>query len=158
VKREPNSIAANTMLAIILERQGQTDQAKTRYERVLAADAHAPVAANNLAWIYATRGENLDVALQLAQTASAALPAQPEVADTLGWVYQKKGLPKLAVPLLRQVVDKNPENAQYRYHLGAALASMGDADAGKKEIAKALSLSPSFAEAPEARRLLASLN
>jgi tetratricopeptide (TPR) repeat protein len=158
VKRDPNSIAANTMLGIILERQGHLADAQGRYEKVLAVDSRAAVAANNLAWIYATRGEKLDEALQLAQTASMGLPDRAEVADTLAWVYQKKGLPTLAVPLLKQVVDRNPQNAQYRYHLGAALASSGNADDAKKELQRALQLSQDFPEAAEARRLLGTLN
>jgi Flp pilus assembly protein TadD len=157
-KRDPNSIPANTMLGIILDRQGHSDEAKARYEKVLAVDGRAAVAANNLAWIYATRGENLDVALQLAQVASRALPDRAEVADTLAWIYHKKGFPNLAVPLLRQVVGKNPDNPQYRYHLGATLASSGDGEGARKEIEKALALKPDFAEAAEARRLLATLH
>jgi tetratricopeptide (TPR) repeat protein len=156
-KREPNSITANTMLGIILYREGKRDEAKARYEKVLAVNPRAPVAANNLAWILVSRGESLDQALQLAQLASTALPDRPEVTDTLAWVYQKKGLSTLALPLLRQVVDKNPQNPQYRYHLGATLASVGDAVGAKKELAKALSLKPDLEEAAEAKRLLSTL-
>jgi tetratricopeptide (TPR) repeat protein len=156
-KREPSSIPANTMLAIILERQGHPDEAKARYEKVLAIDPRAPVAANNLAWMYANKGENLDVALQFAQTASTQLPDRLEVTDTLGWVYQKKGLPKFAIPIFQGVVKKDPQNPQYRYHLGIALASAGDSAAARKELEKALALNSSFAEAADARRVLATL-
>ena len=157
VKRDPKSIPANTMLGIILEKQGHRDEARAKYESVLAIDSHAPVAANNLAWMYAESGEQLDVALQLARTASTGLPDQPEVADTLGWIYHKKGLPKLAIPILRQVVEKNPQDPQYRYHLGVVLASLGDSDAAKEQLQKALALKPDFAGADDARRVLATL-
>ncbi|HET7154374.1 MAG TPA: tetratricopeptide repeat protein [Hyphomicrobiaceae bacterium] len=156
-KREPTSVPANTMLGIILERQGHADEAKARYEKVLAIDPRAAVAANNLAWIYANSGENLDVALQLAQSASTQLPDRSEVADTLGWVYQKKGLPKFAVPILQGVVKKDPQNPQYRYHLGVALASAGDSAGAKTELQKALALNASFPEAADARRVLATV-
>jgi Flp pilus assembly protein TadD len=97
------------------------------------------------------------VALQLAQTASTGLPESPEVADTLAWVYHKKGLPKLAIPILRQVVQKNPDNPQFRYHLGAVLAGAGESGEAKKELQKALDLKPDFAEAADARRLLGTI-
>ena len=156
-KREPNSIPANTMLAIILDRQGHPDEAKARYEKTLAIDPRAPVAANTLAWMYANKGENLDVALQLARTATTLLPDRLEVTDTLGWVYQKKGLPKFAIPIFQGIVKKEPQNPQYRYHLGIALASAGDSEGAKAELERALAINASFAEAADARRVLATL-
>ena len=54
-----------------------------------------------LATARALLARNLDVALGLAQTAKSQLANDPQVANTLGWVYYKKGLPGLAVPILR---------------------------------------------------------
>ena len=157
VTRQPDSVPGHTMLAILLNRQGQPDEAKAHYEKVLAINSRSPVAANNLAWMYATKGENLDVALQLAQTASSQLPDQPEVTDTLAWVYQKKGMSKQAIPLLQRIVEKNPSNPQFLYHLGVALSSSGDQDGAKRALEKALALNPNFADAADARRVLATV-
>ena len=56
------------MVGMIQEARGDHDGARAQYERVLALDPHAGVAANNLAWIYAESGR-LDEALKLATIA-----------------------------------------------------------------------------------------
>jgi Flp pilus assembly protein TadD len=66
-------------------------------------------------------------------------------------------LPKFAVPILQGVVKKDPQNPQYRYHLGVALASAGDSAGAKTELQKALALNASFPEAADARRVLATV-
>jgi hypothetical protein len=78
-------------VGLLYQLQNNPDQARAAYQRALALDPNAPVAANNLAQLYVDRNENLDVALQLAQTAKAGLPNSHEVDDTLGWIYYKKG-------------------------------------------------------------------
>src|SRR5438477_3152572 len=86
-KRDPKSVAAPTIVGMLLTAQNKREDAKKRYELALSIDQRAPVAANNLAWLYAEDGGNLDVALQLAQSAKSGLPDSPEVTDTLGWIY-----------------------------------------------------------------------
>jgi Tfp pilus assembly protein PilF len=98
LKRQPRSVAALTMVGIVLQAQNQPAEAQRRYEQALELDAHAPVAAANLAALLAEHGGNLDVALQLAQTAKEQLPASSQVDDTVGWIYVKKGLASLAIP------------------------------------------------------------
>ena len=73
LKRDPKSVPADTMLAMLLEGQGRTAEAEKEYQHILALDGQAAVAANNLAWIYVAGDRNLDEALQLAQTAHQAL-------------------------------------------------------------------------------------
>ena len=53
---------------MIQEARGDRDGARAQYERVLASDPHAGVAANNLAWMYA-ESDRLDDALKLATVA-----------------------------------------------------------------------------------------
>jgi Tfp pilus assembly protein PilF len=72
-------------------------------------------------------------------------------------VYYKKGLAALAIPPLRESVDKDPKNAMYQFHLGLAYVKSGDAAAGRKALEAALALDPKFAGADEAQRTLASL-
>ena len=78
-ERSPKSVAALTMVGIILQVEGDVDGARDRFERVLRIDPEAAVAANNLAWIYTEHGGNLDVALQLAQSAQKRLPGVAQV-------------------------------------------------------------------------------
>ena len=88
--RDPRSVAAHTMAAVLLERQRKPQAAQKHYEQALAIDPNAAVSANNLAWMMVESNGNLDVALQFAQTARARLPERPEVNDTLGWIYFRK--------------------------------------------------------------------
>src|SRR5262249_20643882 len=85
-EREPKVTMPVTLAGVLLLLQNRSDEAAARFEKALAIDAQAPVAANNLAWLYAERNEKLDVALQLAQTAKSRLPNNDAVDDTLGWV------------------------------------------------------------------------
>lgn len=156
--RQPGSIGPPTMAALIRQSQGNVEDARLRYERLVETSPHAAVAANNLAWMYASRGEQLDRALQLAQAAKAGLPDEPEVNDTLGFVYLKKQLPALAIPLLRLAVEKGPGNPGFHYHLGLAYAQTGDKQAARQSLERALKLKADFDGSQDARRLLRTLN
>jgi tetratricopeptide (TPR) repeat protein len=156
--RQPTSVANQTAVGLLQQLQGKQDEAKARYDRALALDPRAPVAANNLAQLYVDRNENLDVALNLAQTAKAGLPNSHEVDDTLGWIYYKKGNGPMAVSSMRQAVAAQPENAVYLYHLGAAYALNKDKTNARMTLEKALKIQPGFPGADDARKILNSLN
>ena len=155
--RPKSSVGAHTVVGMILQMQNKQAEAQARYEKVLSMDPKAAVAANNLAWLYAEGGGNLDVALGLAQTAKSQLPDSLDVSDTLGWVYYKKGVPSLAVPILRENVDKSPKNAVYQSHLGLAYAKSGNKEEARRALEQALLLDPKFDGAADAQRMLAEL-
>jgi len=155
--RQPNAVAPQTMAALILQAQGKDEEARRRYERLVAKDSHAAVASNNLAWMYASRGEQLDRALQLAEAAVAVLPDHPEINDTLAFVYLKKQLPSLAIPPLRLALEKDPANAAFHYHLGLAYSQTGDKAAARRSLERALQLKADFDGAEDARKVLKTL-
>jgi Tfp pilus assembly protein PilF len=145
--RNPRSVGARTMSALLLHAQANVAEAKRRYIEVLAMDPRAAVAANNLAWIYADEAENLDLALQLAQRAADQLPERAELRDTVGWVYYRKQLPQLAIAPFAQAVAQQPENPTFHYHLGLAYVRSGDRVRGREAFERALTLSPEYGEA-----------
>jgi len=155
-ERSPKSVAAHTMVGVLLESKGDIDGARERFERVLQIDPEAAVAANNLAWIYTQHGGNLDVAMHLAQTAQKRMPEVAEVGDTLGFIYYKKNLVSLAISTLKLSAAKDPNNALYQYHLGLAYASSGDTALARGSLTRALALKPDFDGSDEARRLISS--
>jgi tetratricopeptide (TPR) repeat protein len=112
---------------------------------------------NNLAYLLAETGENLDEALKMAQDAQRLIKGNPAIDDTLGWVYLKKGLTGSAVQVFQNIVQKDPKNATYRYHLGAALLASGERDKAKEELHKALENRPSPVETETIDRLLAKI-
>jgi tetratricopeptide (TPR) repeat protein len=156
--RDKNPVVAETMLGTILVRQNNSGEARKHFERAIQLNPRAAVAANNLAWDYATTGGNLDTALKLAQTAKAELPDNAVVTDTLGWIYYQKGLASLAVTTLREASDQNPKNANIRYHLGLAHLKNGDKVAARSLLEEVLRLNPSFQNADDVRRVLASIS
>lgn len=91
VKRQPESVAARTVLGMLYEMEGKDADAEREYETALALDQRAGIAANNLAWILAETDRDLNRALALAQTAYAQLPDDARIQDTLGWVYFQEG-------------------------------------------------------------------
>jgi len=156
-RRRPENVAARTMIGIILEVQGKTDESQKVYEAILGSTSKAPVAANNLAYIYADRGERLNEALSLAQRAKEQLPTSHQINDTLGWVYYKKDMANLAIRPLETSVSQEPTNALYHYHLGLAYAKSGDSAKARKSLEQALKLQPNFPGAVDARTALVSL-
>ena len=148
-------MGAQTLIGMILQQQGKTQEAMEQYRRTVEIDPKAAVASNNLAWMLASSGGNLDQALQYAQAASQVLPDQPEVNDTLGYIYILKKIPTLAVGPMLKAVDKDPNNATYHYRLGQAYLLSGNKVKAKESLQAALKLSPSFPEAADARTLLA---
>jgi tetratricopeptide (TPR) repeat protein len=158
IAKQPHDAAAETALGMLFATQHDSGKARAHYERALAIDANAAVAANNLAELTVSEGGNLDVALKLAQTAKARLPNQPEVNDTLGWIYCQKGLASLAIAPLEQSVVKDPENRGYLAHLGIAYAKNGDKVKARGLLERALAHGDDFTEAKDARSALAGLS
>ena len=157
-KYQTSPIGPLTMSGLILQAQGQLDQARERYEQAVRIDVRAAaVAANNLAWMYAESGERLSEALRLAHAAADALPESPEVLDTLGWVYFKNNLAVMALAPLTRAVERSPKNATYQYHLGMALAKAGEPARGRTALARALELGGDSDWRDEARRVMSEL-
>jgi tetratricopeptide (TPR) repeat protein len=157
-QREPKSVANQTAVGVLYQLQNRLDESAAAYQRALALDPRAAVAANNLAQLYLDRNQNLEIALQLAQTAKAGFPTAHEVDDTLGWAYYKKGLSAQAVGAMKTAAAAQPNNAIYLYHLGAAYALGKDKINARQNLEKALKLQANFPGADDARKILASLN
>jgi tetratricopeptide (TPR) repeat protein len=77
-----------------------------------------------------------------------------DVADTLAWALHAAGQDAEAVGLARRVADTGARNAGYAYHLGAIEAALGERDAARAALTRALDTNPYFPDAPAARRLL----
>ena len=163
------SASIYTLLGILEEGRDNFGLAEKHYRKSLEIAPKTPIASNNLAWLIAEYNQgNLDEALQLAQTAVNRQMNASNFHDTLGWVYFKKGLYSPAVEQLKKAVALNEAEAQkngqaanpaYRVRLGIALASAGDKQNARKEVALALENEGNLSrkDLHEARILLASL-
>ncbi len=169
LERRPDNATAHTLIGMLDDSRQNYDAAAESYRKALGKDQNAVIAANNLAWLYAVNGKgNLDEAVRLAQGVVQKNPNIPGFVDTLGWVYYKKGLYGAAVEQLQKAVALDERAAKngngspapnYHYHLGMALKAKGDKEAARRELEQAVRLSEKapFAEADEARNVLATL-
>jgi tetratricopeptide (TPR) repeat protein len=156
-ERSPGAATgARTMVGMLHETRNDRPAAMAAYEKVLALDPKAGVAANNLAWLYVADGK-LDDALRLARVAQDSLRRRPEPEDTLGWVYLQKGLATQAIAAFERALSRAPQNPVYHYHQGLAYLKSGNADRARAALAKALDLNAEFNGAADARAQLATL-
>jgi len=155
----PNSASVQGALGNAYLAKGDLKAAQQAFEKANNLEPHNALLQNNLAWVYAMQGQNLDVALSLAQQAKQTAPDLLQINDTLGWIQYKKGNYVIAVGLLNDVVQKMPQNPEYRYHLGMALSASGQKDRAKEELRKALQLTPPLGgdDAKQAQDALAKL-
>ncbi len=155
--RDPNSIQSHMMLGIMCSARNEHAKAQAHYEAIMKLNSKFAPAANNLAWILVEQGGNLDVALSYAQVAREGLPDDPHVADTIGWLYYKKNAFLLAVSLLKEAVEKLPNEAVVHFHYGMTQYRGGDKTGAKKSLQTALKLNPSFSGSDEAKKTLEGL-
>lgn len=150
----PNNVDCLLALGLAMEGTGKRDQAKPIYEQILKIQPDHPVALNNLAYIKAEEGVDLDQALTMAQRAVQKVPASNAMADTLGWVYIKKNLSEDAIRVFRDLVQKEPNKAEFHYHYGMALLQKGDKPSAKREFETALKDKPSKDDEAKIHELL----
>jgi tetratricopeptide (TPR) repeat protein len=155
---QPKAAPIRALIGTTYLQKGDLEQARQNLEQAMALDSNFAIAANNLAWIYAKQGANLDVALSLAQKAKQLLPDQISVSDTLAWIYYQKSNYALAIPLLEECVEKAPQEATFRYHLGMTLLASGEKGGGRQQLEAALHLRLAGEESQEARQALARLD
>jgi tetratricopeptide (TPR) repeat protein len=154
----PHFVDAQVLVGNLYLRKNDLSSARRYYEAALAYDPHSGLAENNLAWLYVLQGGDLNVALGMAEDAKQQLPSVPSVNGTLAWIYYLKGNYRNALPLLRECVQKVPENATYHYRLGMVELAIGDKRTARSELEAALNLKLAGDDAVRARQALQQTN
>jgi len=144
-------------LGSVYEDAGEIEKAIDAYQTAIGKSDRDVMALNNLAWILATRKKEPKEALPLVTKAIARAPEMVQVLDTAGWVYHLLGRHAEAVVYLRRAKVKASGMPEIRYHLGAALAGIGQTREAILELNEAMALSPEFEGSAEARELLEKL-
>ncbi len=139
---DPRNVNVLLNEGMLQEAIGKKSEAAATYNRILGFDPENPLALNNVAFMDAEKGTNLDQAMTFAERAKKRAPNSPDVSDTLAYVYLQKNLNSEALRILRQVVEQNPNNPTYHFHLAMALLKDGNKQAAREEAAKALQHSP----------------
>jgi tetratricopeptide (TPR) repeat protein len=151
-----NGVVLST-LALVLDAAGRWTEARQVYEVVIKMDPTNGVALNNLAFLLSEHGGDLDDALTKAQRAKQLLPNLSEVSDTLGWIYLKKNLTDNAIDIFKDLVNKVPAQAVFRYHLGMAYSQKGDKTRALKELQDALKYNPTKTDRDKIQQLITRL-
>ena len=145
-------------LANAQDRLGQVAESIQIYQQILDKYPENILAANNLAMIL-LRGEpdqaKQDLALKLVEGFSAS--ENPIVLDTLGWTHYKRGEMDKAISVLRRALRKGSDIPEIDYHLALAYQQIGDMDAAKTHLDKALSSGKPFEGISDAKSLQAKL-
>jgi tetratricopeptide (TPR) repeat protein len=156
----PENGAVLSTLGLVLDAAGRWAEARQVYEVVIKVDPNSPttgVALNNLAFLLSEHGGDLDDALTKAQRAKQLLPDLSEISDTLGWIYLKKNLTDNAIDIFKDLVNKVPAQAIFRYHLGMAYSQKGDKNRALKELQDALKYNPTKEDREKIQQLIARL-
>jgi tetratricopeptide (TPR) repeat protein len=155
---QPKSALLAAMVGNLYLDKGDLETARKYYAQALDADPNSAVALANTAWVYAQENKNLDVALGMAQRAKSLMPEMPSISDTLAWVMYKRGNYESAVPLLQECVEKAPDSAKFRFHLGMTLLKAGQKAKGREQLEVALRMNLDALDAQQAHQALSSPN
>jgi tetratricopeptide (TPR) repeat protein len=143
-------------LAMINEQLKHFDAARDAYEKLLAVAPNSAMALNNLAVLYSEHFGQLDKAYDLAKKAKEAAN-EPHIADTLGWILFKRGDYNGALLLLQDSVAKLPNLPEIQFHLGMTYYMLGEEEAARAALQKAVDAPADFPAKDQARRRLAML-
>ena len=145
-RRFPDNAWEVTMLAELLEQQEGVDLAASAYRLGIKREPHEAVYYNNLAYLYSRAGVHLEEALELVRRAQRLGPQGARYyLDTEGWVLHRLGRHAEAAKRLRQAVlmmDKGMGStvSESLYHLGVALAALGDHEAARTALRRAAAI------------------
>jgi tetratricopeptide (TPR) repeat protein len=152
--KAPQNPSALMTLATVREKQKAYPEARAAYEKLLALNPGFVPALNNLSYLYAEYLSQPDKAYELAQKARTLDPGNAAVADTLGWTAYKRGDYPQALTLLQDSAGKLGTNPEIQYHLGMAHYMMGQADAARAALQKAVAAPDGFPSKKDAQRRL----
>lgn len=136
----PEYLPTYNLLAQVYEYVGDWTHAQQICQATLQIDPNSVWALTNLARLYADHGAPLADALQLAQRAKSVQPDDSAANDALGWVYSKQGNYGSALPALETAVAKNPQAAEFQFHLGMTYLAAGQPAQAISRLQSALSL------------------
>lgn len=159
LRAAPDSDALKVFKADILLNQGDRAGALALYGDLIERRPTDRIIANNFVSLSSDlRRDEASVARALEAAKVIETIENPYYRDTVGWAYYRAGDYGKAIEFLSQAVAGAEDNAEMRYHLGAAQLANGDKNAARENLEKALSLGgESFIFADETNALLAQL-
>ncbi len=136
--RNPRDVPAWMLVASLRENLGQKKEAAEAYRKVIEINPRSQPALNNLAYLLSEHFQQTDEALDLARRARELAPKDPATADTLGWIAWRKGDYAWAQTLLEEAAQALPAEPEVQFHLGMGYYMLGQDDAARAALGRAL--------------------
>jgi len=152
----PNDVPLSLALADVYRYQGSHEKAISRYQDVINKFGESPIALNNLANSLVAM-KQFKQAEQAALKANSLIPGNVAIMDTLAWIYTLTEQHEKALPLYRQALALDYDNAEVKYHLAVTLVKLGRVEEAKISLTEATENRSSFKEYDDAIALLRKL-
>ena len=142
----------NTMLEKGLQEQiaGNTSDAQSCYEAVIAKDPQNKIALYDLGLIYDNAGETTKAETQYRE-ALAIDPKYDPALYNLGRLTAQTGDTAGAVSLYLRTIASNPKDAKAHFNLGLLYRSQGKTSQGNAEVQTAVGLDPTLKTGAQAQ-------
>ncbi|MBA6382675.1 PEP-CTERM system TPR-repeat protein PrsT [Colwellia sp. BRX10-9] len=137
VKENPRDITSQIAIADTLVAKNQLQSAAKKYQDLIEMFSELPILLNNAAQVF-IKLEQFPQALTYAKKADKILPDNVAIMDTLAWSYTLNKQADLALPIFRQVIVKDFNNAEIKYHLAVTLYQLDRKGEAKKYLKAAL--------------------
>ncbi len=124
LKLDPANAAANFNLGLLRGEQGQLADAEQSLRAALKADPRMAAAAYNLSVIVAEK--NLDEAIAWGRKAHLLAPRESKYSLSLAFFLHQKGKSNEAIPLLQQLLQREPANLDASFLLGGIFEKQHD--------------------------------
>lgn len=154
---EPRNPSAWLMVSSLSEKALDFDKAREAYLKVIELEPNSAVALNNLASLYANHFGQPEKAYELARRARTLRPDDPAIADTFGWILYGRKEYQQALSTLQEAAQKMPQDPEVQFHFGMANYMMGNIEAARGALAKAVESEIQFAGKETGRKRLAAL-
>jgi Flp pilus assembly protein TadD len=130
LQRNPLNAASHVLLANLLARRGDSDQAIVGFTRAVSLQPTHPEALFNLGTLYLRRGDAI-LAANMLERAVDARPEHPPALNNLGHAYFQCGLPELAGAAFEETLHLDPENQVALGNLSKLAEGSGDREAAQ---------------------------
>lgn len=142
VENKPDCVEAMQPLAEYYYRSDMYAKATELYRLILEIEPGDSSSVNNLCWILSEHDKQYSIAMKLAEEALAKSPENSDLIDTRGMIYYRMGEYEKAAQDFRAGLAASRTGSRSsllsRFHLGKALAKLGQKNDAVENLNKAL--------------------
>jgi len=149
---------AHRALGLLYDSAGESAKAVEQYKAVIAIAPNDLLVLNNLAYTLATKLNKTDEALRFAERAYKLGSSSAAVVDTLAWVRHLTGDDAEAARLFDLATRHETGVADIHLHASIVFAAVRRPDDARRELGRALQISPDLLKTDDVARLQRELN